>query len=335
MAWTLDPALPLLDGRFPLPIDAPFTKQQAQDAGIGRHALDRLTRANLLRRVVPGVYVAVQLKDDLELRVRSLSLVAPRDAVAVDETALWLHTGVLPPNGHLDAPKVSFFRCPEHTRIRQQICSGGERTLAPHDVMEVDGLRVTTQLRTALDLGRLASRDWAIASMDALLRTRTFEKARLVGDVERFRGHRGVVQLRELSPWADPRAESPGESVLRLRWIDVPSLPPPVPQVPVCTPDGREVYRIDLGVPELRFGAEYDGEEHHTDEDDRRHDAVRRADLRSRFGWHIEPVTRHNVHGLHRDVERILIEGVARARARLPNGDAASVTGRQSGWRHP
>ena len=84
---------------------------------------------------------------------------------------------------------------------------------------------------------------------------------------------RGVVQLRALAPLADPRSESPGESTLRLRWLDLTSLPPPTPQVPI-TVGGVEVYRIDLGVPELRYGCEYDGEAFHAEHE--RQDLLRR-----------------------------------------------------------
>ena len=59
-----------------------------------------------------------------------------------------------------------------------------------------------------------------------MLRLKRFEKADLVQGAARFRGMRWVTVLRELAPLADGRAESPGESVLRLRWIDL-NLPTP------------------------------------------------------------------------------------------------------------
>ena len=47
-------------------------------------------------------------------------------------------------------------------------------------------------------------------------------------EIGRFRGFRGVVQLRCLAPLGDGRAESPGESALRLHWYDA-GLPTPEP----------------------------------------------------------------------------------------------------------
>jgi hypothetical protein len=123
---------------------------------------------------------------------------------------------------------------------------------------------------------------------------------------------RGVVQLRQLAPLADARSESPGESTLRLRWLDLPSLPPPTPQVPV-TVGSVEVYRIDLAVPELRYGCEYDGEAFHG-ADVRTRDVARRQDLAARFEWDVDAVRRSNVYGAGRDVEEVLYRGIDRAR---------------------
>ncbi|MGH3510630.1 MAG: hypothetical protein ACRDPI_10455 [Nocardioidaceae bacterium] len=134
--------------------------------------------------------------------------------------------------------------------------------------------------------------------------------------VERFRRQRGVVQLRALAPLADPRSESAGESVLRLRWLDVGTLPPPTPQVSVEI-DGVEVARIDLAVPELLFGAEYDGEAHHSTDEDRAHDRSRRGWLDRDRGWLIQVVGKANVFGPGRDVEGLLTAGIVAARRRL------------------
>lgn len=318
MAWSLTQGVPaLLDDDFPLPLDRPFTSRQAEAASVSRHVLSRLTEEGLVRRMLKGVYVVAQAREDLLLRARALALVTPRHAAVTDWTACWFHTGVLPPGAHVEVPPVSLFRFAGEGRLRNGLCSSGERTLRPDELMKVAGIVVTTPLRTAYDLGRLARRDWAIAALDALLRSGGFTKAELLGDVERFRGQRGVVQLRELAPLADPRAESPGESVLRLRWLDLPSLPTPEPQVSIRTVGGRELYRIDLGLERLRFGVEYDGEEHHTSEADQEHDRRRRRDLDERFDWVVRPVTKANVFGARRDVERIIHEGIRAARQRL------------------
>jgi hypothetical protein len=167
---------------------------------------------------------------------------------------------------------------------------------------------VTTPLRTALDLGRLLRRDHAIAALDALERTRRFSHDELLDGVQRFRGMRGVVQLRSLAPLADARAESPGESVLRLRWLDA-GLPACRPQVEVRDDYGFVRAYVDLGAEHLRLGAEYDGRDFHTSDADRARDRARRRWLAGR-GWTIRVFTKEDVFGLHPNVARVMWSAV-------------------------
>ena len=229
-------------------------------------------RQGLIRRVVKGAYVDAVCPDTLELRAASLALVIPENAVVTDRTAAWLHgVSVLAKNDHLAVPPVTVFRLAGYTRVRTRANAGGERTLLASDIEVVHGVRVTTPLRTALDLGRLTRRDDAIGCLDALLRTGRFSREELLSEIPRFRGYRGVVQLRELAPLADARAESMPESVLRLRWIDT-GLPAPEPQQWICDRFGKPIYRVDLGSNTVPYAAEYDGEEFHTEPEQLEHD---------------------------------------------------------------
>lgn len=320
--------LPLLDAGFPLPVDRPFTTKQASAAGVNGHALRALVKAGYVRRVLRSVYAANQLPDSLALRTEALALVVPPDAVITDWTACWLWTGLLPPGQHLDVPPVFLFRPSGQGRLRNSLSTSGERSFLPGDVVRVGERWVTTPLRTAWDLGRFAHRDIAIGGIDALLAEGSFTLKEFVGGVERFARQRGVVQLRVLAPLGDPRSESPGESTLRLRWHDLSTLPQPTPQVSILDATGREIARVDLGVEELRFGMEYDGEEFHSLEADRRHDTERRERLRREHGWLIKAVRKENVYGRERDVERILLEGIVEARRTL--GDRIRVAEQHS-----
>ena len=179
------------------PLDQPFTMAQATSGGLSRDVIARLTRQGVLRRVLKGVYVDAALPDSLQLRSSALSLVVPESAIVTDRTAAWLHgVSVLAANDHLRAASVSLFQLPGHTRVRTRGNVGGERTLLDTDIELVGGIRVTTPLRTALDLGRLTSRDDAIGCLDALLRLGRFTQRELLTELPRFRGFRGVVQLR-------------------------------------------------------------------------------------------------------------------------------------------
>ena len=316
----LTPGLPLLDHRFPLALDEPFTRAMAAGCGIQSHELARLVRLELVRRLVAGVYVAAQVPDTLDLRVAALRLVVPPGAVVTDRTAGWLHGApmILAPGDHLVVPKVSIFHRARGCRLRAELVHSGQRMMPPEHVMEVGGILVTTPLRTACDLGRLLRRGPALGALDSMLRLGAFEKDELVEASSGFRGYRWVRQLRGLAPMADARAESPEESILRLRWYDCTDLPRPEPQRGVAAPPwvAEGSYWIDLGVDELKFGVEYDGEEFHGAEQ-REHDETRRSWITDHEKWVLRVVRKESVHGSRQDFEQILRAGIAEARATI------------------
>ena len=317
MSHLLGDPVPLFDERFPLPLDRPFTTVQASRAGIPANTLTRLVRDRLLRRLFKGVYVPAQVPDSLELRCQGLALVVPSGAVVTDRTAGWLHGAeTLAPNDHLDVPPLSVFSR-TGSRLRSDLLRSGERSFLPEDLVVLNGLLVTTPLRTALDLGRLLHRDQAIGALDSMLRTQQFSRDELLAGVERFRGFRGVVQLRALAPLADPRSESPGESTLRLRWLDITDLPRPTPQVPVLDPVRHSTYRLDLALEEIRFAAEYDGERFHSSAQAKARDQARRRWLSEDQGWTVRVFTRRDVYGPRQDVGSVLRDGIREARGEL------------------
>jgi very-short-patch-repair endonuclease len=183
-------------------------------------------------------------------------------------------------------PPLTISQPLDRTRVRQQGADGTRRMLEPRDVEVLNGIRRTTSLRTAIDLARKRSRRRGLAALDALLRTGDFTHQELLDETARFKGFRGVVRLRALAPLADARAESPAESAMRLIWIDA-GLPEVTPQISIRNVLGVELYRLDMGLPEIRYAAEYDGVEWHTSTVDRARDARRRTWLR-RQGWVID-----------------------------------------------
>ena len=215
-----------------VPTDRPFTYREARAEGLTDRRLASALRAGHLVSPVKGVFHATHLEDGLELRIACLRLVVPDDAVITDRTAGWLHGApmILAPNDHLRVPPVSIFRSPGY-RLRNSATASGERTFGVGDVVDIDGLRVTSKLRTTCDLGRLLHRDQAMAAMDSMMHVADFGLDVLVAQERRFRGQRGVCQFRELAPLADPRSQSPGESILKLRWRDCTTLPIPTPQL--------------------------------------------------------------------------------------------------------
>jgi hypothetical protein len=311
---TLHANLFLVPAELPVPQDRPFTTREAAKLGITARQLTLWTQGGLLATPMRGVHHVVTLADCLELRIACVALVLPPGAVVCDRTAAWLMGApmILAPNAHLQVPAISVY-CPPGNRLRNPLTSSGERFLSDDDVIEVGGILVTTALRTTCDLGRLLHRDQAFAALCSLLTLDQFTLDELLASVDRFKGYRGVRQLRELAPDADPRPESPEEAILLRRWLDCADLPRPELQIPVQGPDGP--CRLDMGLPEVGYAAEYDGEQWHGPEE-QEHDESRRSWISRNGGWIIDPLRKHNLHGATRDVELILRAGVRRALGR-------------------
>jgi len=300
--------------RCPLPLDVPFTGAQALALGVSRQTLRTMLDRGLLRRMLQGVYVAAQARDDMDLRARALALVVPDGAVVTDRSAAWLHgVALLPRSSGVRPPPVNVFHTSD-TRMRRPGVAAGRRGLLPSDITVVQGIRVTTALRTALDLGRLLWKYDALAAIDAFLRIGVPHEL-IVAEVGRFKGYRGVRQLRALVPLGDGRAESPGESALRLNWYEA-GLPRPDLQTWVYDDRGVGIYRLDITLPELLWAAEYDGEENHTSDEDQEHDADRRSWCERERHWMFDIFTKIDIYDRTTDPIERLADGFTRARKR-------------------
>jgi len=311
MSRTLD----LLDA---LPTDAPFTRAGAAALGITPRRLHTLLKKSLVRRVLHGVYAVSSLGDSTGLRCAALGLVVPEDCVVVDRHAAWLlgASMALAPGEHLELRPVSVFRPAGMGRLRNGLTDSGERNLLDRDITHVGGLQVTTPLRTAHDLGRVRWPDEAIAGMDAVAALGAVSRDDIVAGVERYKGMRWVTTLRAIAPLVDAGSESPGESASRLRWHEA-GLPWPTTQVPVARPGGRTAY-LDLGLPELRYGADFDGVEWHSSPEQRQNDAERRGDVAD-ADWVLEVLVAADVWGPHQTAVARFRAGIRRARARQGN----------------
>jgi hypothetical protein len=269
-----------------------------------------------VRHPIQGVSYTSALPDSIELRAACLGRLVPEDAVVTDRSAAWLLGApmALAPNDHLKVPKISMFRQPGY-RLRNSLVMSGERSLLSNEVIEIGGLRVTTALRTACDLGRLLHRDQAFAGIEAVMNATGLRRDLIVeaSQSRRLKGNRGIRQFRSLAVWVDGRSQSPGESILRLRWLDCADLPPPIPQFEVAGPHGPLF--LDLAAEGLRYAAEYDGAEWHGPEQ-AEHDLTRRQWLRDQPGYVIDVFTARNIHGPQQDAEAILRRGIARAQER-------------------
>lgn len=261
--------------------DLPSEPFLRRDLDVSRRTFDSLVASGEIRQILRGVYVAGD-DDGWSMRAKAVALVAEPHHVFIDRTAAWLHGIDVLNYRELDAlPPVEVATLPGLVRTERTGTHGRNRALLPEDIEVRGDCRLTTVRRTALDLGCNLNRPDAYATLNQFSRLHNALSGQLAEDLARFRGRRGVVQLRELLPLVDPRIESPGESWLRLA-IHNAQLPSPTPQVWVDA-DG-ESFRLDFAYAKARIAIEYDGEKFHSQAHDIAHDERRRQWLRD-HGW--------------------------------------------------
>jgi very-short-patch-repair endonuclease len=149
----------------------------------------------------------------------------------------------------------------EHVRGQPGLVVHRDR-LAPDEIRQTPtGLALTTPVRTAYDLARWCTLTEAVVAVDALAGRFGFTMADVFdvrGRYPRARGRKQVLQATEL---AEPLAESPMETRLRLVLV-LRGLPRPTVQHPVADHRARTIACLDLAYPTARIGIEYDGEDH-------------------------------------------------------------------------
>ena len=213
-----------------------------------------ITRAQLLgkrwRRLGPGVYASRAAVDDPLIRLRAAWLRLPDAAVFSGRTAAHLH-GLDPQCNAIEAT------LPPASRISRRVgMTIRRRRLEPNEVVLRQGFRVTSPLRTVVDIITSAELVEAVVILDAALHKQLIR-------IEQIRprpGDRGVRTLRRAIDLAEPATESPMETRLRMVLV-LARLPRPEVQVPLRGPSGF-AGRADLYYPERRLVIEYDGATH-------------------------------------------------------------------------
>lgn len=298
-----------------LPHDRAFTTRRALDLGVTRHSLKGLVEAGFVRPLFKGLLVRSDVELTVGRRAQAVSLVLPKDAVATDETSSWIHGVDVYPRWE-PLPRLQFFQTGSHDRLRNREVDSGSRQLAVTDTKVIDGVRVLTPLRTAVDLARLRRERRALGAVDGLLRLEVFTVDDAVRELERFKGNRGIVRARVVVPLGDKRSESMAESAVRWDWRRAVDLPRPEPQLKIWTPFSSEPWRLDLAVEELKYAAEYDGADFHSSDEQRERDRFRRGYMREARGWTIDVLEKEHVYGPTANPMAIIRAGIREARLR-------------------
>ncbi|MGY1744438.1 DUF559 domain-containing protein [Blastococcus sp. SYSU D00695] len=269
-------------------VAGPLTRAAAAATGVP----DRALRHPAVQRLSRDTYLPRALAADLGHRCAAVLMTAPEGAVVshLAAAALW---GVEVPLVDRDDRRVHLV-VPPGSRAESRRDRVVHRTLL--DATECDtrsGLPVTTPARTWRDLAGILPLAALLAVSDQLL-ARWCTPAELAAQVQRRPTGRGVARARAVLPVADPRAESPMESVLR--WLlHAAGLPSPDLQHAVRTPEGAFLGRVDLAWPDRRVLVEFDGDVH------RERDAfvadVRRQNALVAAGWTVLRFTSADVLG--------------------------------------
>jgi very-short-patch-repair endonuclease len=239
---------------------------RALDELCGRRALRRAVRSGDVERLARGRYGLPSGPDPVRSAVR-LSGVASYESAA----ARW---GIELPVGTEARTQVTVGRGRSHLQLE-----GVEVHWADLPAGDVDG-SFTTPLRTVLDLARHRPFGTALAAADRAVRMRLIRPGDLIAGAQRLRGP-GSTQARRVAEYADGRAASVLESVLRAIMIEG-EITGFEPQVQIHG-DGFFA-RVDLGHRRRRIALEADSFEHHGHRAALARDCRRYTELTTR-GW--------------------------------------------------
>lgn len=227
-----------------------FLRRQALECGYLKDEVDSAVRRRQWIRIRRGAYVEPALVSgasdfDLHrLRVRAVVAASQSDPVVSGVSAAVMH-GLDLVDHDLDVVQLTH---PGVSSRREADVRHLNAALDDDEVVWLDGLRVTSVARTAIDVARdNAHVEAALPMLDSALRnqrTTRVELNRIAEMCSRWPNARGLWRMVQ---FADGRSANPGETRLRLTY-SLTGLPPAEPQLFVYRPDRTLVAITDLAV---------------------------------------------------------------------------------------
>lgn len=270
----------------------PFRGDSAVAAG-------RITRSQLRgatwRRLYPCVYIAAGVPITASIRIRAAAMWMPGDAVISGRSAAQLWGAEI-----ADTDDPVEITCPRRVRPTPGVAIR-RAPVASDEINNLRGVRLTTPLHTAWEIARGSHAAEAIGWIDALARRQRLTVVELRKEAIRHVGEMGSRRASSTLAKADPRAESPPESTLRLAFHHA-GFAVPVPQFSVIV-NGFFIARVDFAWPQWRVAVEYDGQ-WHSDPRQLHRDRTRLRELNA-AGWYVFPVTREDMHDMPRLIAQI------------------------------
>ncbi|WP_132197335.1 MULTISPECIES: type IV toxin-antitoxin system AbiEi family antitoxin domain-containing protein [Kribbella] len=175
-------------------------------------------------------------------------------AVVSHQSALLLHGVEV---SDLDLSRVHLTRLDGFGRSGASVCQHAARPPVL-DPVEVDRERLTPGARSVVETIRGTPYPVAVSVVDAALRLGVATAEQLTDALELFTGRTGTHTAQRAVWFGDARAESVGESRLRVLMSDL-GLPEPLLQVEIRDAGGRLVARVDFLFERWGVIVEFDG----------------------------------------------------------------------------
>jgi hypothetical protein len=230
-----------------------------RDQGFDDRELRKMRRDGTLVPVRRGAYVrerpAERTRDDEHRELIFATALQLHDAAVISHgSAAVLHRL---PTWPTAIDRVHVTRNRNSGGNRRAVVQVHAAPLTEMDVAAIDGVPVTSLARTVLDLCRTVPIEQAVAAGDRAL---AFGLVRAVLEEHLAQMARwpGTRQARRALTLLDPRSESAGESVSRVR-LHEDGLPAPELQQNIYDEDGQFVARVDFCWQEQRTIGEFDG----------------------------------------------------------------------------
>ncbi|RBY85974.1 hypothetical protein [Blastococcus sp. TF02A-26] len=220
---------------------------------------DRRLRRGELTRLRPGAYVPPEIARDAGRRHRRLvtaTLAAlRRPAVVSHQSAAVLHGLLL---WGVPLGRVHVTRNPPATAEVGRALHCHVSRLRDDEVVLVDGVRVTSVVRTVLDLARTLPFEPSVVTLDAALFRRRLDPLDLTEAVAELGRVPGARAAGRAARFADGRSESVGESRSRVLLHGL-GLSPSSLQLRVTDAAGSSLGRVDFAWEDERVIGEFDG----------------------------------------------------------------------------
>jgi hypothetical protein len=242
----------------PDPLEIRFRRRALED-GFSDADLERLVRNGSWSRIRRGAYIPGELPENLATRHRLLVHATMRGllckAVVSHQSAAVL-LGIPLWNVPLDTVHVTR-RPGATTRDRGRLRVHVAR-LRDDEIVNINGLNVTSPVRTALDLARSLPFEPAVVALDASLHRRLIDHDQLRQRLFDLAGTPGSRAAARAVAFADRRSESVGESRSRVA-LHALGIQPATLQLELATSDGISLGRADFGWERERVIGEFDG----------------------------------------------------------------------------